>query len=85
MDAFASTPPEWIKPAVHAINFCCPNCKTNPAKAKNVWLNRRAPVNMGNSRKWQEFYLCECNTVWWGWSTDRPPSELGSTENPPLF
>lgn len=85
MDAFALVPPEWTKSAVHAVNFCCPNCKTNPAKAKNVWLNRRSPVTMGDAlyagafsrRKYQEFYLCECGTPWWGWSDDRPPSELG--------
>ncbi|MGL5079487.1 MAG: hypothetical protein ACRDBG_27120 [Waterburya sp.] len=85
MDAFAIVPPEWTKSAVHAVNFCCPSCKTNSAKAKNVWLNRRAPVIMGDAlyadvfsrRKYQEFYLCECGTSWWGWSDDRPPSELG--------
>lgn len=85
MDAFALVPPEWTKSAVHAVNFCCPGCKTNPAKAKNVWLNRRAPVTVGDGlyadvfsrRKYQEFYLCECGTPWWGWSDDRQPSELG--------
>jgi hypothetical protein len=24
-----------------------------------------------HTRKWQEFYMCECNQVWWGWSSDR--------------
>ena len=76
MDAFALVPPEWTKSADHALDFCCPNCKTEPAKAQNVWLNRRAPVSVGNKRKYQEFYQCECGTAWWGWSDDRPPSEL---------
>ena len=76
MDAFAPTPPEWTKSAVHAVVFCCPSCKNPPTKAKNVWLNRRAPVSTNNRRKYQEFYLCECDTAWWGWSDDRPPSEL---------
>lgn len=84
MDAFALVPPEWTKSAVHAINFCCPSCKTSAANAQNVWLNRRSPVTVsdaiytgaGNHRKYQEFYLCECNTPWWGWSNDRPPTEL---------
>ena len=76
MDAFALVSPEWTKSAVHAVKFCCPTCKANPTKAKNVWLNRRAPVSIGNQRKYQEFYLCECDTAWWGWSNDRPPSPL---------
>ena len=46
-------------------------------EAKQVWLNRRAPVfTEGRKRKWQEFYQCECDTVWWGWSSDRPPLDL---------
>lgn len=77
MDAFALIPPEWTKSAIHALDFCCPSCKKKPIKAKGVWLNRRAPVSIGDRRKYQEFYLCECDTVWWGWSDDRPPSELG--------
>jgi hypothetical protein len=78
MDAFAPVPPEWTKSAVHAVDFCCPNCKSQPIEAKNVWLNRRAPVSTNNRRKYQEFYQCECNTVWWGWSDDRPSSESGN-------
>lgn len=76
MDAFALVPPEWTRSAVHAFDFCCPRCKTPPMQAKNVWLNRRAPVSLGDRRKYQEFYLCECDISWWGWSDDRPPSEL---------
>ncbi len=86
MDAFALTPPEWTQNAIHAVNFCCPSCKASASKAQNVWLNRRAPVTIENNRrKWQEFYLCECNAPWWGWSNDRPPADLGKRENPPLF
>jgi hypothetical protein len=77
MDAFALVPPEWTKSSTHAFDFCCPNCKTASTEAKNVWLNRRAPVSIGDRRKYQEFYLCECNTSWWGWSDDRLDSELG--------
>ncbi|WP_036484453.1 hypothetical protein [Myxosarcina sp. GI1] len=77
MDAFAHVSPEWTKTAVHAVDFRCPSCKSSPVEAKNVWLNRRAPVTIEyNRRKWQEFYQCECNTVWWGWSSDRPPTNF---------
>jgi hypothetical protein len=79
MDAFALVPPEWTKSAGHALNFCCPNCQTEPAKAQSVWLNRRAPVSIANKRKYQEFYQCECGTAWWGWRDDRPPSDLTDT------
>ena len=86
MDAFALVPPEWTKSAAHAFDFCCPNCKTSPTEAKSVWLNRRAPVSTGDRRrKYQEFYLCECDTSWWGWSDDRPPSELNNKPTPPSF
>ncbi|MFK8182374.1 MAG: hypothetical protein AB8B99_03305 [Phormidesmis sp.] len=77
MDAFAPFPPDWIKDAVHAQPFGCPSCGEGSREAKRVWLNRRAPVfTEGRRRKYQEFYECECNTVWWGWSSDRPPLEL---------
>jgi len=76
MDAFALIPPEWTKSAVHAVDFCCSSCKKTPKEAKKVWLNRRAPVSVEGRRKWQEFYQCECNTPWWGWSDDRPPSGI---------
>ena len=73
MDAFSPNPPKWTVNAVHAVNFYCPSCQAKPTKAISVWLNRRAPVTDGNlRRKWQEFYLCQCQTPWWGWSSDRP-------------
>lgn len=77
MDAFSPYPPDWTKTAVHAIGFCCPRCNQGPASAQKVWLNRRAPVMAEDyRRKWQEFYQCECDGVWWAWSSDRPPSPL---------
>lgn len=83
MDAFASTPPEWTATAVHSVKFCCPQCNSNAAEAKNVWLNRRSPVTIAsNRRKWQEFYLCQCDTVWWGWSSERPIRD-SKTNHPP--
>ncbi|MEL6383253.1 MAG: hypothetical protein AAFQ89_12540 [Cyanobacteria bacterium J06626_18] len=77
MNPFSSVPPNWVKPAVHAHEFCCPNCGATTAKAKAVWINRRSPVyTEHHRRKWQEFYQCgECETAWWGWSSDRPPTE----------
>lgn len=83
MDAFASIPPSWTQSAIHAHNFCCPTCKSAPAVATQVWINRRSPVYAENHRrKWQEFYLCQCNCAWWAWSSDRPPSEFaGRTAN----
>ncbi len=78
MDAFAPFPPSWTKDAVHAQPFGCPACGAGSREAKAVWLNRRAPVyTEGRKRKWQEFYQCECGTVWWGWSSDRPPVKFG--------
>lgn len=77
MDAFSPVPPPWTQKAIHAIGFRCPTCGAAPAKAKQVWLNRRSPVYMENNRrKWQEFYNCECGCSWWGWSNERPPSKL---------
>ncbi len=87
MDAFAPIPPAWTEKAVHAVRFCCPTCQENTDGATNVWLNRRAPVTgYDQRRKWQEFYLCQCNTAWWAWSSDRPPSQLTITKNtePPI-
>ena len=76
MDAFAPTPPEWTKQAVHAHEFCCPTCHSTSHSAEKVWLNRRSPVLMENHRrKWQEFYQCQCGCVWWAWSSDRPPCD----------
>ena len=76
MDAFSPYPPEWIQNATHAMSFCCPTCHNPPTKAQRAWLNRYAPVtDTLRRRRWQEFYDCECGTVWWAWSTDRPPSK----------
>lgn len=77
MDAFSPFPPTWTKDAVHAQPFGCPRCGAGSREAKQVWLNRRAPVfTDGRKRKWQEFYQCECDSVWWAWSSDRPPLDL---------
>ena len=82
MEAFDPQPPEWTIKAVHAFNFCCPRCQTPSLSAQKVWLNRRSPVyNENNQRKWQEFYLCQCDQTWWAWSTDRPPSPFGQKED----
>ncbi|MGD1872619.1 MAG: hypothetical protein ACFB02_06165 [Mastigocoleus sp.] len=87
MDAFAITPPEWTNEATHALKFHCPQCHASSLKAQKVWINRRSPVIMALSNpngrrkvKWQEFYQCECNYVWWAWSSDRPPTELSSSQ-----
>lgn len=81
MDAFSPFPPDWTQKAVHAQPFGCPSCGASSTEAKQVWLNRRAPVfTDGRKRKWQEFYNCECGTVWWGWSSDRPPLDLNKKE-----
>ncbi|MGJ3248819.1 MAG: hypothetical protein ACFE0I_22440 [Elainellaceae cyanobacterium] len=77
MDAFAPTPPEWTQSAEHAYGFRCPKCNEPPAKAHHVWINRRSPVyTLDHTRKWQEFYQCECGGTWWAWSSDRPPTDL---------
>ena len=77
MNVFAPSPPSWTENAVHAVPFCCPNCKAPSTEATKVWLNRRAPVTDPNlKRRWQEFYLCKCNTTWWGWSNDRAAPTL---------
>lgn len=81
MEAFSPVPPSWTENAVHALDFHCPRCGASAAKAQKVWLNRRAPVIGDNyERKWQEFYYCQCGEVWWGWSSDRPPSDLGEDD-----
>ena len=87
MDAFALTPPEWTDRATHALQFYCPKCHASSLEAQKVWINRRSPVIMprdtNNGRRklrWQEFYQCQCNHVWWAWSSDRPPSELSSAQ-----
>lgn len=77
MDAFATIPPEWTKKATHAYEFCCPSCHSSSLSAVQVWINRRSPViTEEHRRKWQEFYECHCGCVWWGWSSDRPPTNL---------
>jgi hypothetical protein len=81
MDAFAPFPPEWTQTAIHSLNFHCPRCGATPDRAQLVWINRRAPVTTDDYiRKWQEFYYCECQTPWWAWSSDRPPSNLSKKE-----
>ncbi|MGD1849300.1 MAG: hypothetical protein ACFCBU_01390 [Cyanophyceae cyanobacterium] len=82
MDACSSIPPPWTEKAVHAIGFRCPTCQEAPAKAQQVWLNRRSPVFTDNyKRKWQEFYNCGCGCAWWGWSNERPPNEFADRDN----
>ncbi|MBE9077511.1 hypothetical protein IQ241_09400 [Romeria aff. gracilis LEGE 07310] len=77
MEAFTPLPPHWTEKAVHAHQFCCPACGASNNESQAVWVNRRAPVYTHNhKRKWQEFYHCQCDAVWWAWSTDRPPSDL---------
>ncbi|HAA29697.1 MAG TPA: hypothetical protein DCE56_20875 [Cyanobacteria bacterium UBA8553] len=84
MDAFSLVPPEWTTSATHALEFCCPSCRASPKDAQLVWINRRSPVMTPEYRKkWQEFYQCECGSVWWAWSSDRPPSDLAKREKPP--
>ncbi len=83
MDAFAPVPPAWTETSTHATAFCCPTCHASPLEAERVWINRRSPVHTENLRKWQEFYHCQCDTAWWAWSSDRPPSDLTKQENPP--
>ena len=83
MDAFSPTPPEWTQSATHAFEFACPACGASSREAQQVWLNRRSPVYGSDQRKkWQEFYLCNCQQAWWAWSSDRPrdPS-LGTPAN----
>ncbi|MFB2839743.1 hypothetical protein [Floridanema evergladense] len=81
MEAFAPVPPEWTEKATHAQNFCCPTCEATSMEAQRVWINRRSPVYTEDYRKkWQEFYHCRCGTVWWAWSTERPPSEFANRD-----
>ncbi|MCS6959429.1 MAG: hypothetical protein RMK91_05200 [Pseudanabaenaceae cyanobacterium SKYGB_i_bin29] len=76
MDAFSSFPPPWTAAAKHGVDFTCPSCGRSSRAAKDVWINRRSPLYRDNRRVWQEFYLCECGTAWWGWNDERPPSPL---------
>ncbi|MBF2028559.1 MAG: hypothetical protein IGS48_17645 [Oscillatoriales cyanobacterium C42_A2020_001] len=81
MEAFDPNPPAWTQKAIHASEFGCPVCRANSKTATRVWINRRSPVfTEDRRRKWQEFYLCECQQAWWAWSSDRPPSELANQE-----
>ncbi|MEA5471363.1 hypothetical protein [Spirulina sp. 06S082] len=88
MEAFDPISPQWTQSATHALQFFCPHCGASSHQAQRVWINRRAPVIGENyQRKWQEFYQCECDRVWWAWSSDRPPTELSkryqeSQDNP---
>jgi hypothetical protein len=85
MDAFSPVPPEWTKSATHALEFSCPHCRASSKEAELVWINRTSPVMTEEYRKkWQEFYQCQCGSVWWAWSTDRPPSDLAKRDRPPL-
>ncbi|AFZ48010.1 hypothetical protein Cyast_2060 [Cyanobacterium stanieri PCC 7202] len=82
MEAFARSAPQWTYQATHAVSFCCPRCGASPRQATKVWLNRYAPVTMENrQRKWQEFYACECEQVWWAWSCDRPAPNNATPPN----
>lgn len=72
LEAFSRQVPEWTKTATHALNLHCPCCFASSRQAQKVWLNRYAPVTTESyTRKYQEFYLCECEKVWWAWSNDR--------------
>ena len=85
MDAFAPMPPDWTEKAVHALDVCCPSCRTPIAEAQQVWINRRSPIyTEDHRRKWQEFYFCPCGTAWWMWSSDRPPTDLKKPESDDL-
>ena len=62
------------------LSFVVPLAAPLAAKQKKVWINKRAPVfTPDHRRKWQEFYQCHCGCVWWAWSSDRPPSNLSSS------
>ncbi|XGB43648.1 MAG: hypothetical protein LVS60_08085 [Nodosilinea sp. LVE1205-7] len=82
MEAFSPIPPEWTDRANHTLQFCCPGCGAASGQAVAVWINRRAPVyREGQGRQWQEFYLCgQCQTAWWAWSSDRPPTYSSNPE-----
>ncbi|MBE9177954.1 hypothetical protein IQ268_05070 [Oculatella sp. LEGE 06141] len=83
MDAFNPFPPEWTQSAAHAREFSCPTCRSASVEAEHVWINRRSPVfTEDHRRKWQEFYQCRCGTVWWAWSSDRPPTDLKQPDRP---
>ncbi|MEM6715677.1 MAG: hypothetical protein AAF622_11440 [Cyanobacteria bacterium P01_C01_bin.147] len=85
MNPFSSVPPSWAESAVHAHQFGCPCCGAHVSESEAVWINRRSPVyTEGHQRKWQEFYQCgECQTAWWAWSSDRPPTEWSGRHDEP--
>ena len=84
MEAFDPVPPAWTQAATHAQPFACPICNQACTIATAVWINRRAPVYYEDYRKkWQEFYHCQCGSAWWGWNSDRAPSELAQQDRPP--
>jgi hypothetical protein len=84
MDPFSHTPPDWVESAIHASQFCCPQCQAACTESISVWINRFSPVyTADNRRKWQEFYQCHCRQAWWAWSSDRPPSPLVKSEQNP--
>jgi hypothetical protein len=82
MEAFSAIPPEWRETALHATEFCCPQCRAQSKEANGVWIDRSSPVMKEGRRQWQEFYLCHCGTSWWAWSTDRPPNEFSDRSQP---
>lgn len=34
MDAFQPTPPDWTTDAIHASEFCCPECSASSLEAQ---------------------------------------------------
>ncbi|MDJ0619275.1 MAG: hypothetical protein QNJ63_21455 [Calothrix sp. MO_192.B10] len=86
MNPFTPVPPKWTQKAIHAHEFCCPQCKSSSLEAVEVWINRTSPVMMEDyRRKWQEFYQCHCGYAWWGWSSDRQIYPMEKTGNSPDF
>ncbi|MEB3312701.1 MAG: hypothetical protein VKL98_00995 [Cyanobacteriota bacterium] len=85
MDPFSPVPPEWVSRASHTTGFQCPRCGAGSRQAQAVWINRRSPVyGEDQRRRWQEFYLCgDCETSWWAWSSDRPPTTYPSLDRQP--
>lgn len=76
MDAFSLTPPPWTRNATHGFRFSCPKCQASPNQALSVWLNRRSPVvSEDGTRRWQEFYQCDCGQAWWAWNNERPKQD----------
>lgn len=80
---FSAKPPDWVEAATHSTHFKCPRCGNGTDQSKAVWINRRSPVYIEGMyrRKWQEFYHCDCEASWWGWSSDRPTPEWLQARN----